>query len=54
MTKFELIERIAQKARIPHPAAEAVVRVMFDSIEGALVRGAGRDTRFCELRGQEV
>ncbi len=39
MTRSELIERIAEKGRIPHKTAEAVVDVMFDSIEGALVRG---------------
>ena len=31
MTRSELIERIAEKARIPRETAEAVVHVMFES-----------------------
>jgi integration host factor subunit beta len=46
MTRSQLIEKVAEKLGIDRAAAESAVRVVFDSMEEALLRGEG-----VELRG---
>ena len=39
MNKSELIDRIAEKSRLPRKKAEAVVNLLFDSMTSALANG---------------
>jgi integration host factor subunit beta len=45
MTKSELIEQLAQRAKITKGRAEAVVNCIFESMSEALARGEGIEVR---------
>ena len=45
MTKADLIDLIAERAKLPHGRAELLISQVFDSMVEALVRGEGIEIR---------
>jgi integration host factor subunit beta len=45
MTKADLIDLIAERAKLPHGRAELLISQMFDSMVDALCRGEGIEIR---------